>query len=217
MEEIVPRTSKGLIEVEPQIKHIVDKFPDCGLYVVEGLQGFLPNTARGQSENKAEQLWALRLRDEILNKGKTILATTHSPKAIEGYKHNRENMLGSQALIGAAGTIVHFALPETGAKRDLVQTTDRVVTVMGHDFKRSRQMLLGRHFIRDAGMLYLSFRPHKALRQGRLRQQKRFRNFGRAESAERTKSKSNLRIDVNCRVATGEDQTQAIIGKFHGV
>jgi hypothetical protein len=132
MEDVVSKVG-GRIE-EPTIFQIEKRFPNCSLYVVEGLQGLLPNTGRGQSQNKAEQIWALQIRREILNGGKTIIATTHSPKMTEGYKHNRENMLGSQALIGAAGTIVHFALPDNGGRKSVVQPTDRVVTVMGHDF-----------------------------------------------------------------------------------
>ena len=137
MEDVIPRNSLKQIEREPAIDQIVKKFPDIDLYVIEGLQAFLPNTARGQTQNKAEQLWCMRLRDEVLNKGKTIIAVTHSPKMTEGYRHNRENFLGSQALIGAAGTLISFNLPASavsGTRKDGVQTTDRVVRVMGHSF-----------------------------------------------------------------------------------
>jgi len=131
IEDVIPRSTAGFIELEPTIQHVVDKFPDIGLYVIEGLQGFISNTSRGQSQNKAEQLWAMRLRDQVLNKGKTIIATTHSPKATE-LKSNREAMLGSQALIGASGTIIQFSLPD--GEKGVVQTDDRIVSVMGKDF-----------------------------------------------------------------------------------
>jgi hypothetical protein len=138
IEEIVPRDAGKRISTDPTIKHVADKFPDAELYVIEGLQGFLPNPARGQSQNKSEQLWALRIRDEVLNKGKTIIAVTHSPKSFEQYRHNRKNIIGSQALIGAAGTIITFALPESGVGKGttkaVTQSSDRVVTVMGHGF-----------------------------------------------------------------------------------
>jgi hypothetical protein len=56
------------------------------LFVIEGLQMLLPNPGRGQSFNKAQGIWVLRVRDEILNEGKTIIAVTHSPKIIDDFK-----------------------------------------------------------------------------------------------------------------------------------
>jgi hypothetical protein len=83
MEDVIPRNAQKEIDLGPTIYQIVNRFPDIDLYVIEGLQAFLPNTARGQTQNKAEQVWCLKLRDKVLNKGKTIIAVTHSPKMTE--------------------------------------------------------------------------------------------------------------------------------------
>ncbi len=139
MEEIIAKDSNGRITAEPTIFQITSKFPNAKLIVLEGLQGFLPNTGKGQSQNKADQLWCMQIRDRILNKGKTIIAVNHSPKSAE-YANDRENMLGSQALIGAASTIIRFDTPldpNTGKSRGMSgqqQTDERLVTVMGRDF-----------------------------------------------------------------------------------
>ena len=138
MTEIIPRNNRGKIDLEPSYTYILDRFPRAQLIVIEGLQGFMPNTGRGQSQNKAELIWAMKLQDEVLNRGITMIATTHSPKSSE-YAHDRENMLGSQALIGAASTILRFDVPPdpSGKQRGMTgvtQTPDRLVTVMGRDF-----------------------------------------------------------------------------------
>jgi RecA-family ATPase len=100
IEEICERdTVTKRITVEPDLFMVANRFEDVELIVVEGLQGFLPDIKRGQTQNKAEQLWMVKIRDEILNTGKTIIATTHSPKAEDNTKsaNNRKAFLGSQA------------------------------------------------------------------------------------------------------------------------
>src|SRR5205807_2646596 len=112
IEGVMPHNKYGRITADASVDHVVQEFPDADLIVIEGLQGLMPNTGRGQTQNKAELNWMIDVRDRFLNNGKTIIATTHSPKAIEKSKHKRENFLGSQALIGACGTMVSFDLPE---------------------------------------------------------------------------------------------------------
>lgn len=138
MAELIPRSASGQIELEPHINQIMAAHPHAELYVIEGLQGLTPNTARGQSQNKAELIFMLRIQDAILSKGKTILAVTHPPKSGNG-GNDREGILGSQALIGAASTIIKFDVPPdvNGNAQQLLgvnQPNERLVTIMGRDF-----------------------------------------------------------------------------------
>ena len=135
MKDVMPRSSRGRLDVDPAISQVAEYFPKAKLYIIEGLQGVLPNTGRGQSQNKAEQLWAMRLRDEVLDKGITIIATTHTPKSNEATGRKREAMLGSHSLIGAAGTIIHFAMPPVQDETPgITEPEDRIVSIMGHNF-----------------------------------------------------------------------------------
>lgn len=136
IEEIIPRNSFKQIDQEPSIFHIANdpRFKNCKLFFIEGLQGLLPNTGRGQSMNKAQMMWVIKTRDEIVNRGITIIAVNHTPKASDA-SHDRENMLGSQGLIGGLGTVITFNLPPTVDGKDQGmkgqrQTTNRLVTVM---------------------------------------------------------------------------------------
>lgn len=134
MEDILPKSTLGVIDVEPTIEQIIDHFPDVDAFFIEGLQSLMPNTGRGQSQNKAEQLWCLRTRYTCLNLGKTIIAVTHTPKSGE-YNNDREAMLGSQALIGGAGTVIKFQLPPdlngvTKGMKGVNQTNERLVTLL---------------------------------------------------------------------------------------
>lgn len=134
IEEVIPRNNLKKIDLEPNIFQILAKFPDADLYVIEGLQGLMPNTGRGQSLNKAQMLWVIQVRDQILNPGKTIIAVNHTPKSSDA-SHDRENMLGSQGLIGGLGTVIKFALPPDalGKERGMLgkdQTTSRLVSCM---------------------------------------------------------------------------------------
>ena len=143
MEDLALRDSGHLIAEEPTIFHIAKTFPDAELIVIEGLQAFLPNTQRGQSQNKADQLWMMRIRDQILNPGRTIIATTHTAKSKlqTGSMDKRNTFLGSAALIGACSTCVAFDNPMdhqemmTGKKPIVyMDKGDRLVTLMGRDF-----------------------------------------------------------------------------------
>lgn len=134
IEEVIDRNASKKIDIEPSIFRIVDKFPKCELFVIEGLQMLLPNVGRGQSLNKAQGMWVIKLRDEILNKGITIIAVNHTPKSSDA-AHDRENMLGSQGLIGGLGTTITFGLPadSSGKAQGMLgpsQTDQRLVTVM---------------------------------------------------------------------------------------
>lgn len=140
VEEICPRNSAGALS-DPNIFQLVKAHPQVKLWVLEGLQGFLPDTPKGRSQNKAEMLWMVALRDMVLSKGITVIAVTHSPKMAEAYIHNRSNFLGTQSLIGGCSTLVSFDLPSDvqAAKGKLTgkaagYTNDRLVTVMGRDF-----------------------------------------------------------------------------------
>ncbi len=149
MEDLALRDSGNLISEEPTIFHVANRFPDAELIVIEGLQAFLPNTQRGQSQNKADQLWMMRIRDQILNPskkfpyGRTIIATTHTAKSKQavGKVDKRNTFLGSAALIGACSTCVAFDSPYDIAAAAVTTKTpiyansgDRLVTVMGRDF-----------------------------------------------------------------------------------
>jgi hypothetical protein len=144
MEDIALRDAGNHISEEPTIFHVAKTFPDAELIVIEGLQAFLPNTQRGQTQNKADQLWMMRIRDQILNRGRTIIATTHTAKSKlqTGSMDKRNTFLGSAALIGACSTCVAFDNPAdhqamvTG-KQPIVYMDkgDRLVTLMGRDFR----------------------------------------------------------------------------------
>lgn len=151
MEDLALRDSGNLISEEPTIFHVANRFPDAELIVVEGLQAFLPNTQRGQSQNKADQLWMMRIRDQILNPskkflhGRTIIATTHTAKSKQqaGKMDKRNSFLGSAALIGACSTCLSFDSPydvaqtSGGATKTPVYSDpgERLVTIMGRDFQ----------------------------------------------------------------------------------
>jgi len=113
-EECIGRDANGKIDVEPNIWDIHKKFEWAELLVIEGLQGYLPNTGKGQALNKAHMLWFMQLRDQVLNKGVTIIFVTHTPKASD-QTNDRENMLGSQSLIGAFGTVGVFDVQQDDA------------------------------------------------------------------------------------------------------
>lgn len=134
IEEVIERNANKKIDLEPSIFQIVKRFPDAKLIVLEGLQMLMPNMGRGQSMNKAQGMWVIRVRDEILNAGKTIIAVNHTPKG-GGAAHDRENMLGAQGLIGGLGTSMIFGLPpdDSGKEQGMLgpnQTDMRLLTVL---------------------------------------------------------------------------------------
>lgn len=120
---------------EPEIGIIFDRFPDVDLYVVEGLQAALPD-GRG-NQNRAEMRWAIEMRKKMLNKGKTLLATTHSPKSQIDTAHSRSNFLGSVSLHACFSTMISFDIPQSARdviKSAHVRTDDREVLIQGRDF-----------------------------------------------------------------------------------
>jgi hypothetical protein len=114
---------------EPDIAKIYQHFPDVDLYVIEGIQACIPDS-KG-SQNKAEMNWALKMRREVLSKGKTILATTHVPKLKkgDGFANGRANMLGSASLIGCVSTVISIQAPSGDEDKE----DDRVVIVRPRD------------------------------------------------------------------------------------
>jgi RecA-family ATPase len=123
--------------IAPTIEHIVKQFPNAKLFVLEGLQTILPNTSRGQNQNKAESLWMLQLRSTVLNRGITIIATEHIPKGNDSgpARSKRNKALGSAALIGACGTVVTVSFPDsTQFNKTNEYTNERVVHVTGPNF-----------------------------------------------------------------------------------
>jgi RecA-family ATPase len=123
---------------DPSIFEIENHFPHAELIVVEGLQALLPDTGRGRSTNKSDLLWLIQVRDLILSKNKTIIATTHNPKSSQEYINERSNFLGTQSLIGGCSTLVSVDVPrdikEQTDRRIAQQCTDREVIVLGRDY-----------------------------------------------------------------------------------
>jgi hypothetical protein len=139
IEDLASRDSGGNIDSDPDIFRVAQMFPNARLIVLEGLQGFLPDTKRGQSQNKAEQIFMMRVRDQILENGTTIIATTHTAKNVGEMPNKRNGFLGSAALIGACSTCVAFDIPpeyhKPGMNKQLLhEVRERRVTLMGRDF-----------------------------------------------------------------------------------
>lgn len=115
---------------EPNLIHVAEVFPHAELIVVEGLQAFIPESPK-QTQNKATLMWMIDVRRQILNKGKTIIATVHAPK--QSYENNRNNFLGSASLAGATSTLISVTPPAnshtTGINRNV-----REVTIGGRNF-----------------------------------------------------------------------------------
>jgi hypothetical protein len=135
IEELSPRDTTTKLLVAPTIEHIHNLFPKAKLIVLEGLQTALPNTSRGQTQNKAESLWLINLRDQILNKGITVIATEHKPKKVDAGMNKRNTPLGTASLIGGSGTVVSFDYPtDQKNRKDIEYINERVVHVSGHNF-----------------------------------------------------------------------------------
>jgi hypothetical protein len=120
---------------EADLEKVTDRFPKIDLFVVEGLQAALPD-GKG-SQNRQEMRWAISLRKKLLNKGKTLLATTHSPKSQIDTAHARSNFLGSVSLHACFSTMISFDLPQSArdvAKGKAVRTDNREVLIQGRDF-----------------------------------------------------------------------------------
>lgn len=135
IEELCPRDDSTKLLVAPTVEHIHNLFPKAKLIVLEGLQTVLPNTGRGQTQNKAESLWLINLRDQVLNKGITVIATEHKPKKVDSGTSKRNTPLGTASLIGGSGTVISFDYPEElKGRKDTQYVNDRVVHVSGHNF-----------------------------------------------------------------------------------
>lgn len=116
------------------ISHVLFKFPDVELFVIEGLQALMPDMQKGRSQNKQELLWALSLRLHLGPLNKTIIATTHSPKvaAAGGVAQDaRTKFLGSQGFIGTCSTMVGV---DAVVDKDGKKTNQRQIKVMGRNF-----------------------------------------------------------------------------------
>lgn len=84
------------------------RFTEIELFVVEGLMSFVPDPKPKQSQNKCEQMWVSRIRNEILQHGKTVIGTAHLTKQQQNQVLTRTNMLGSASFIGGISTVVLF-------------------------------------------------------------------------------------------------------------
>lgn len=123
---------------EPDLGVIFDRFPTTDLYVVEGLQAALPDGKGNQ--NRIEMRWAIEMRKKMLNKGKTIIATTHSPKSQVDTAHSRSNFLGSVSLHACFSTMISFDIPSAAreamrTKAAAGRTPNREVLIQGRDFQ----------------------------------------------------------------------------------
>jgi len=135
IEELCPRDTATDLLVAPTIEQIHQLFPKAKLIVLEGLQTILPNTSRGQTQNKAEGLWLINLRDRILNKGITVIATEHKPKKVDAGVNKRNTPLGTASLIGGSGTVISFDYPAgVRGHKDEVYINERIVHISGHNF-----------------------------------------------------------------------------------
>lgn len=136
LEDLLPQAKDGsgmlTVKESPDInKHILAKFPDIELFVIEGLQAIMPDIQKGRSQNKQELLWALSLRLTLGPENKTIIATTHNPKVIAAggvAQDARSKFLGSQGFIGTCSTMVGF-------DKDDKRPNERKVKIMGRNFR----------------------------------------------------------------------------------
>lgn len=115
---------------EPDILRLYHRFPDVELFVIEGIQSCIPDS-KG-SQNRAEMLWVMKLRREMLCHNKTIIGTIHTPKMKknEAYINGRSNMLGSASLSGSISTLISI---HAAGDADEDVTDDREVIVRPRD------------------------------------------------------------------------------------
>lgn len=141
VEDTLRRSKTGRLSEDPALDIIFAQFPDTKLFVIEGFQSFIPDTPKGRSQNKHEQVWMSQVRDQLLSSGRTIIGTTHAPKASNERASSdpRAGFLGSQSLIGACSTMVSIEAPEPNKYKRRMgtpadQTMDRVVKFLGRDY-----------------------------------------------------------------------------------
>lgn len=129
----IPAYAIEEVQQSPDMLQLYHRFRSADLFVIEGLQGFLPD-AGGKSQNAADIRWLINVRKSMLSHGKTIIATTHQPKGTntKETQHSRNAVLGSVSLVGGCGTIVTLDYAEgvTTAARDM---GERVVTIEPKD------------------------------------------------------------------------------------
>lgn len=130
---------EDLITDDLDIFKIFLRFPNVQFYVIEGFQALMPSAKFGQ--NKADITWMAEVRRRILSQGRTLLGTTHAPKAKLGdeYASSRSNFLGSQSFIATCSTLITIDHPvadkELAQKnKTRVRTDNREVTIQGRDF-----------------------------------------------------------------------------------
>jgi AAA domain len=136
IEEICSRNEVDETLEAPTIFQIHRRFPNAQLICLEGLQTITPNTGRGQTQNKAEALWILEIRDKILNKGITVIASEHQGKGSDGTgTSQRKRALGSATMLGGIGTTVSFDYPrEAKDKKETHYVNERIVYIEGPNF-----------------------------------------------------------------------------------
>jgi hypothetical protein len=114
------------IKGEVTIPKIVDMLPWVEVFFIEAIGIFEP-TSNGKAAGYVEAMnyWA-SIR-QVLSKGKTIIATNHSPKAKgkERYGHSRERILGSVAHGASIATTICFDFEEENNSTDM----NRILTI----------------------------------------------------------------------------------------
>ena len=114
-------------------------------------------------------------------------------------------------------------LPAQVAAHELVRAGRRVALVEDqverrqHGAQPVRQLVVGRHHVRDVRGLDLALGPHQPLRHRRLRDEERARDLGRRQPAEGAQRERHLRLGRERGMAAGEDQPQAVVGDRHAV
>jgi hypothetical protein len=129
LEDLLP-TAGGKVKLPDITDHVLKRFPDVDLFVIEGLQALMPDVSKGRSQNKQELLWAVDLRNILGPQNKTIIATTHSPKVAAAStidQDARSKFLGSQGFIGTCSTMV-------GIERDAKAKDTINAKIMGRNF-----------------------------------------------------------------------------------
>jgi hypothetical protein len=107
-----------------------------------------------------------------------------------------------------------------GGRRRVALVEDQVDD-RAHRGEAVGQQVVGRHAERDPGRLDLALGAHQALGHRRLADQEGARDLGRGEAAERAQGQRHLGVEVERRVATGEDELEPLVGEgrllVHGV
>jgi RecA-family ATPase len=119
---------------DPDLLKLHQRFPHIDLFVIEGIQAFVPDT-KG-SQNKADMLWVMKLRQHLLGTQKTITGTTHMPKGTGGQSGtgDRTDFLGSASLLACCSTLINFEYPDdVKDSRVKVESDERKITIKPRD------------------------------------------------------------------------------------